>query len=248
MRLRCAIIAGLLISPCAFAQNTQTSDNPVPETVLTIEAKVVQVVLNDEHRQGVDWEAIVSDFHSLQLKKENNPVWADKKYKISVGEVSDEDYAVLLEALDTVGSVSHTDFPPFVFKKDESKTADVSPDPKAMPAIHMDLMWFNSSAGEAKLKVETVIHMMLKDSSKFGTLAALRAQTDVDLKDNTTVVIGGLMHEEEITKVHKFPLLGDLPLLGLVFRKQGKLMQKTETMVFLTMHPGAVQIPTEEQK
>ena len=248
MRLIGALIVGLCISPCAFAQNTQIANNPAPEATLTIEAKVVQIVLNDEHRGGVDWEAIVSDFHSLQLKKEDNPGWADKKYKISVGEVSDEDYAVLLEALDTVGHVSHTDFPSFVFKKNESRTVDVSPDPKALPTIHMDLMWFNAPAGEAKLKVGMAINVILKDNSKSGTLATLKAPTEVDLKDNTTIVIGGLMHEEEITKVHKFPLLGDLPLLGLVFRKQGKLMHKTETIVFLTMHPTAVQMPTEEQK
>ncbi|MBI3601446.1 MAG: hypothetical protein HY209_00905 [Candidatus Omnitrophica bacterium] len=255
MRFIIVAILALLIAQSVLAQNTQISENTenrvvqaAPEPTITLDAKVVQIVLNDEHRQGVDWEAIVSDFHSLQLKKEDNPIWADKKYKISVGEVSDEDYAVLLDALDTVGRVSHTDFPSLVFKKNESGTMDVSPDPKVLPAIHMDCMWFNSPAGEAKLKIETAISMMLKDSGKPGSLATLKAQTDVDLKDNTTVVIGGLMREEEITKVHKFPLLGDLPLLGLVFRKQGKLMHKTETIVFLSMHPGAAPTPAEEQK
>ena len=47
------------------------------------------------------------------------------------------------------------------------------------------------------------------------------------------VVLGGLTEEIEITKTRKFPLLGDLPLLGLVFRNQGHWVQKTETVIFL---------------
>jgi len=55
------------------------------------------------------------------------------------------------------------------------------------------------------------------------------------------------MHEEEITKIRKFPLLGDLPLVGLVFRKQGKLMQKQKQSFFLTIHTNAVQMPGEDK-
>ena len=57
-------------SPAAKAQNTLPA-NPPDE--VTLEANVVQIVLNDEHRAGVDWGAIVSDFHTAVLKKENDP-------------------------------------------------------------------------------------------------------------------------------------------------------------------------------
>jgi len=42
--------------------------------------------------------------------------------------------------------------------------------------------------------------------------------------------------------------VGDLPLVGLVFRKQGKLMQKTETIIFLTIHTNAVQMARRRTK
>ena len=58
------------------------------------------------------------------------------------------------------------------------------------------------------------------------------------------------MKEEEITRTRKFPLLGDIrllgdiPIVGLVFRNQGRLMQKTETIIFLTVRTNAVETPS----
>ena len=74
----------------------------------------------------------------------------------------------------------------------------------------------------------------------------LQAETKVLIADNTTIVIGGLMKEEEITRKHKFPLLGDIPIVSLVFRSKGHLMQKTETIVFLTVRSNAVDAPEED--
>ena len=248
MRFLLSFILILNFNSYIWAQNTQLPEAPAALPTVTLEAKVVQVVLNDEHRQGVDWEAIVSDFHSLQLKKEDDAAWYDKKYNLSVGEVSSEDYAVLLDALDAVGHVSQNDFPSLILTKDSPKTEDVSPNPKGLPSIHLDLMWFNSPSGDAKLKIDPTIGVLLKDAGLPGTMAILRNQNQVNLIDNMTIVIGGLVHEEEITKKSKFPLLGKLPLVGLVFRKQGRLMHKTETIIFLTVHTNAVPPSNDDQK
>ena len=235
------IMISLLFPVSVFAQNTQLSAASAPSSTVTVEAKVVEIILNDEHRKGIDWEAIVSDFHSLQLKKEDNPIWADKRYQLSIGEVSSEDYAVLLEALDTVGHFMQNDFSQTSLLKNEAQSIDVSPDPKKLPNINLELMWMNSPAGIAKLKITPELGIIIKDSSNASNVVSLKGQTELDLKDNTTIIIGGLMHEQEISKTQKLPLLGDLPLVGLVFRKQGRLMQKTETIVFLTIHTNAVQ-------
>jgi type II secretory pathway component GspD/PulD (secretin) len=231
-----------------WAQNTILPEAPSAAPTITIDAKVVEILLNDEHRKGVDWEAIVSDFHSVQLKKENNPVWADKRFRLAVGQVSSEDYIVLLDALDTVGNYIQNDFLKIVLSKDDMQSLDVTPDPKNLPKIKLDLKWFSSSLGDPKIKIDPQLGIMIKDSSQPLQVTTLKGQTEIEFKDQTTIVIGGLFHEQEIAKIQKFPLLGDLPLVGLVFRKQGKLMQKTETIVFLTIHTNAVPMPIEEQK
>jgi hypothetical protein len=235
----------LCLTSSVSAQETPVPASPTPVvatplSTMTLAAKVVQIVLNDEHRQGVDWEAIVSDFHHLELKKDGTTS-VDKKYKLSVGEVSDDDYAVLLEALDTVGHVTQTDFPTWLLTKDEHRTSNLTPDAENLPSIHLDLLWFSSPSGEPRLRIEPVIGV----SNGQNPPLILKDKTDLGLKDNQTIIIGGLMKEEEITKMHKFPLLGNLPIVGLVFRKQGRLMQQTETIVFLTIHLNPSPSPEE---
>jgi general secretion pathway protein D len=68
------------------------------------------------------------------------------------------------------------------------------------------------------------------------TITKRSTKTSVVVKDNQTVVIGGLMQEREEQSVTKFPLLGDIPVLGLLFRQKSVSKQKTNLLVFLTPH------------
>lgn len=61
-------------------------------------------------------------------------------------------------------------------------------------------------------------------------------KTSVVVKDNQTVVIGGLMQEKDEENVTKVPLLGDIPLLGYLFKQKNTTKAKTNLMVFLTPH------------
>ncbi len=59
-------------------------------------------------------------------------------------------------------------------------------------------------------------------------------KTSVIVKDAQTVVIGGLMQETEQTGVEKVPLLGDLPIIGWMFKYKTVSKAKTNLLVFLT--------------
>jgi general secretion pathway protein D len=61
-------------------------------------------------------------------------------------------------------------------------------------------------------------------------------KTSVVVKDNQTVVIGGLMQEREEENINKVPLLGDIPLLGWFFKNKSVDKKKTNLLVFLTPH------------
>jgi len=56
----------------------------------------------------------------------------------------------------------------------------------------------------------------------------------VTVKDRRTIVIGGLIRDDVTTIEKKVPLLGDIPLLGWLFRKQTKQRNRTNLMIFLT--------------
>lgn len=57
---------------------------------------------------------------------------------------------------------------------------------------------------------------------------------NVRIKDGETLVIGGLMKENESKNVGKIPFLGDIPLIGVVFRSTSTQKQKSEMLIMLT--------------
>jgi general secretion pathway protein D len=69
------------------------------------------------------------------------------------------------------------------------------------------------------------------------------ADTVVITPDGQTVVIGGLMQNDTGEIVTKIPVLGDIPLLGNLFKHKTSSSSKTELIIFLTPH--VVQSPTE---
>jgi type IV pilus assembly protein PilQ len=58
--------------------------------------------------------------------------------------------------------------------------------------------------------------------------------TQVLVENGGTVVIGGVYSQILSTGVNKVPLLGDIPLLGFLFRSNSKLDNKSELLVFIT--------------
>jgi len=69
------------------------------------------------------------------------------------------------------------------------------------------------------------------------------ADTVVVVPDGETVVIGGLMQNTKLDSTEKVPVLGDIPLLGMLFRHKVKSDAKTELMIFMT--PQIVRHPTD---
>lgn len=58
----------------------------------------------------------------------------------------------------------------------------------------------------------------------------------IKLKDGETIVLGGLIQEFETESRSKFPILGDIPLLGKLFRNRLKSKTKAELIIYLTPH------------
>jgi general secretion pathway protein D len=66
------------------------------------------------------------------------------------------------------------------------------------------------------------------------TTSKRSAKTTVVAKNQETVVIGGIMQDRTIDSVRKVPLLGDLPILGHLFRDSERKKVKTNLLLFLT--------------
>ena len=56
----------------------------------------------------------------------------------------------------------------------------------------------------------------------------------VRIKDGETLVIGGMVQENESKNVTKIPFLGDLPVIGMFFRSTSTTKSKEEMVIMLT--------------
>ena len=61
-------------------------------------------------------------------------------------------------------------------------------------------------------------------------------ESTISVKDGDTIVLGGIIQNSVSDTVNKIPLLGDIPILGSLFRSTSKSNDKTELLVFLTPH------------
>ncbi len=73
-----------------------------------------------------------------------------------------------------------------------------------------------------------------KDPQLGPTWTERKLKTQVVVSDQQTVVIGGLIQEKEIYNVSKVPLLGDVPILGYLFKYSTKSKRKTNLLILLT--------------
>ncbi len=68
------------------------------------------------------------------------------------------------------------------------------------------------------------------------TIAKRELSTTVTVPDRATVVLTGLIREDTIKDVSKVPFLGDIPIIGWLFRSQSTRKQQTNLLIFVTPH------------
>jgi len=87
----------------------------------------------------------------------------------------------------------------------------------------------------------------LESTTEFRPTTLKRAiDTTVIVKDNSTVVIGGLIDDSFSETEYKVPCLGDIPLFGWIFKSKAKARDKTNLFVFLTPH--VIENPAEAEE
>jgi len=68
------------------------------------------------------------------------------------------------------------------------------------------------------------------------TIATRRATTVVELADGQSFAIAGLLRDNVREQVQKFPVLGDIPVLGALFRSSRFVKNQTELVIIVTPH------------
>ena len=61
-----------------------------------------------------------------------------------------------------------------------------------------------------------------------------QVNTEVLVENGGTVVIGGIFTQEDSNDVNKVPFLGDLPVVGYLFKNTTRSSRRTELLIFIT--------------
>ena len=85
----------------------------------------------------------------------------------------------------------------------------------------------------------------LTTSSTLPVTQKRTVDTTVIVKDSQTVVIGGLIEDSQTNNETKVPVLGDIPVLGWLFRDRSETSTRTNLYIFLT--PRVIKSPAEAQ-
>lgn len=133
---------------------------------------------------------------------------------------------------------------PYVTRQDTTTTAttnyssyeykDVGVTLKVTPQINKE--------GFIRMKLDQTVTKIVTQTAEVSsgvnilapTTLKRTAKTTVTIKDGETVVIGGMIEDNSDMGTYKMPLLGDIPILGWLFKNRSKSEERNNLFVFIT--------------
>jgi type II secretory pathway component GspD/PulD (secretin) len=91
-------------------------------------------------------------------------------------------------------------------------------------------------------QVSTVSGYIQVNGASYPQIATTEAQTTLQVKSGETIVLGGLMHDQELSEIDKVPILSSIPLLGELFKNRTR--SKTSSQILITLTP-VIQKPSK---
>lgn len=150
----------------------------------------------------------------------NIPLWAQNNLEASVSVV--ENIPILKSSVE--GSGSDRDFIQNIERLDVGIKLKLTPHVNPDGEIQMDL---NPS-------IESVVEESSEALKYTPTIAKREVKTTVTIPDRTTIILSGLIREDTAKIATKVPVLGDLPLIGFLFRSTSDSKKRTNLLIFVT--------------
>jgi TonB family protein len=239
-----------------------------PQQVL-IEAKIVQITLDDRFKLGVEWDSVIRQIQKELSLKSLFQLAAPTAFgppgaQLVLGSMGSGDVNVMIQVLKTVGDTNLLSSPRItVINNQEAKILIGSSRPYATNTVTQGTSTTTTGTnlnfidvgvklyvtptitkdGFVSMKIRPEVSSS-SETYKYGPVPqtevpivqTTQAETIVNVKDGTTIIIGGLIKDERSDTVNKVPLLGDIPILKAAFSNTDKRTQKQELAIFLTPH------------
>ncbi len=256
-------------------KNFLTGSQELLRRQVIIEAKILEVTLNDDYQQGVRWGELLGSIGSTEFNFATNGTIEGNVISNTIGGatglsfVKNTDFSGVLQLLSTQGNVQVLSSPRItatnnqkaVIKvgEDEFFVTEVSsttttgtattttPEIELTPffsGIALDVTPQIDANGEVILHVHpsvTTVQEKTKTIRLDGQDYVLplaqssvrESDTVVRAKSGEIVVIGGLIETTKVDMESKTPLLGDIPLMGELFKSKSQSTQKKELVLML---------------
>lgn len=189
-------------------------------------------VLSTPHLIATDnVEAEISVGANVPLQTSTVPTLSNGLGSLAaLGGSTDTDSSGSLASLASLGGLSAAGTVP---RQDVGTTVTITPHINDTDEIRLEISEEISEAGAPS------------STGNLGVVPISRTQakTETVVRDQETVVIGGLMRDGTTNTVTKVPILGDIPLLGALFRNTQRSKTKRNLLLFLT--PYIIRSPAD---
>lgn len=230
---------------------TEIIENLDRKVDVPLDGRCLQIQLKDDHQAGIDWPAILSQLKQWPIPDPRDPSGRPLG-ELNMGIVSGEDMQILLEALDTIGTKNDTDdISVQAIANREIRIPWVLQQPLEMretsggrtgDGMNYDFSLFAlpQKTGDAlTMKIRPVVEWIADTPAGPRPWPESSSLVDVPVRPGETIVISGFYRYTPETVVQKTPVLGDLPFVSAVFRRNAQVLQRTEWVVFLTPRPDS---------
>lgn len=136
---------------------------------------------------------------------------------------------------------------PYYTNEEEENTRTVIFKPYGVELTFIPTVKSNGTIG---LKVDTSVSEPQADRS----ITKRQASTSVEIASGMTLAIGGLLQETSSQDIEQFPVLGDIPILGALFRSRDFRNQQTELVILVTPYlvapspANSIALPTDTSR
>ncbi len=232
-----------------------------------IEAKVIEVELRDEFSAGINWRSVFGSLANPGVVSQVLAPAASGGFTLAL---NIGDFSALLNAFATQGKVNVLSSPRVTAMNNEPAivrigtqdvffvtTTQVNPDTGQIlqsSVVPQSLTEGVVLSVTSQISADGIIHMSINPSitertgqatSRLGDVVPIVSVRETDtlvrVRQGETIVIAGLMQDRMNEDTAKVPVLGDMPVVGNLFKRTERRRRKTDLVILLTptlMGPG----------
>lgn len=232
-----------------------------------IEAKIVQVGLDDDFRLGIDWNHVFQGLDPrFSLATAAQPIGISTlggDASVPTGQMTFRtiagggDLTAVLQALNQIGETKILSNPHIAVMDGEQATIKVITDEPYAEAqlesgttnvvgesiqfievgVSLDVTPRINDADMVSMDIKPEVSSVIRNYQAFRPVPVVRkslAETSVMIKDGETIIIAGMIENQKEETESRVPVLGRIPLLGLLFKSYRDNTTSNELIVFLT--------------